>query len=91
MLHLQVLSESVSKALTLTGGSEVAETAHFINMMDKFFDTVNVSNYTNGIRKRKPFQHPYRSGKDFRLKVNFHIFKINNYISKIRFLIYTVA
>ena len=65
----QVLSESVSKALQLTGGAEVEETAKFAGMFDKFFDALNVSNYTEGVRHRKPFQLPYRSASDFRLKV----------------------
>lgn len=64
-----MLSESVSKALQLTGGPEVAETAHFVDYMDKFFDSLNVSNYTNGIHKRKAFQLPYLSAKDKRLEV----------------------
>ena len=66
---LQVLSCSVSKALTLLGGSEASETAEFCDVFDKFFDALNVSNFTNGKHHRKPFQNPYRSGTDFRLKV----------------------
>ena len=69
-VYLQVLSESVSKALQLTGGSKVEETAQFVLMMDKFLDSLNVSNFTHGIHSRKPFQLPYRSGSDHRLKVN---------------------
>ncbi len=69
-MYLQVLSESVSKALQMTGGSEVEETARFALMMDRFFDSLNVTNFTNGIHKRKPFQLPYRSGSDKRLKVS---------------------
>ena len=38
----QVLSESVSKALTLRGGEATAETARFLLMIDKFFDYTNV-------------------------------------------------
>ena len=45
VLLSQVLSESVSKALKLTGGKEASETAKFVDMMDKFFDTMNVCNY----------------------------------------------
>jgi hypothetical protein len=65
----QVLSESVSQALYLTGGGEAFETAYFIGMVDKFFDCLNVVFYEQGRRKRKPFQQPYRSKHDFRLKV----------------------
>lgn len=66
---LQVLSESVSKALKLTGGMEATETARFVEMMDKFFDTMNVRNYTQGVHKRKRFQMPYTTSKDMRLRV----------------------
>ena len=65
----QVLSESVSKGLQLIGGQEAAGTAKFFEMMDKFFDCMNVRNYTQGIHKRKRFQMPYTTSKDMRLEV----------------------
>ena len=68
----QVLSESVSKALVLTGGQEAQGTAKFVALMDKFFDILNVSNFTNGTRNHKPFQHPYRHGDDVRLTVSLY-------------------
>ena len=34
-MHLQVLSESVAKALKFLGDSNVQETARFIELMDK--------------------------------------------------------
>ena len=68
----QVLSESVSKALVLTGEQEAQETAKFVALIDKFFDILNVSNFTNGTRNRKPFQHPYRHGDDARLTVSLY-------------------
>ena len=68
---MQVLSETISKALQLTGGPEATETVRFISMFDKFFDCVNVANFTSGRFKRKVFQQPYQSGEDFRLKVLF--------------------
>ncbi|KAL5469038.1 hypothetical protein EMCRGX_G030227 [Ephydatia muelleri] len=67
-LAAQVLSESVSQALHLTGGDEASETAHFIGLMDKFFDALNVHNFSHGARALKPFQMPYTSRTDFRLK-----------------------
>ena len=67
---MQVLSESVSKALTLTGGEKTQETARFTSFLDKFFDSLNVSNFCNGKKQRKPFQDPYRSSSDFRLNVS---------------------
>lgn len=68
-LTTQVLSESVHKALVATGGEAAQGTAHFVIMMDRFFDCLNVNSFTAGKHKRKPFQNPYRSGLDFRLKV----------------------
>ena len=68
---IQVLSESVSKALQLTGGEEVSETAKFVQMMGHFFDCLNVNSFNKGKQRRKEFQDPYRYGSDFRLKVCF--------------------
>ena len=65
ILNLKVLSESVPKGLTLLGGENVSATAHFVAIFDKFFDCFNVSHFDNGKLKRKPFQAPYRSPKDF--------------------------
>lgn len=64
------MSESVYKALLLTGGEEAEGTAEFVYMFDCFFDCLNVSSYTAGKRKRKPFQDPYTSPTDFRLEVS---------------------
>ena len=55
--HAQVLSESVSQALYLTGGSEAFETAYFVGMIDKFFDCLNVVFYEQGRQKRVPFYY----------------------------------
>ena len=63
------MSDTVSKALQLTGGSEVQETAKFVLMADCFFDCLNVNSYDTGRLKRKVFKQPYRSATDFRLKV----------------------
>ena len=54
----------------MTQGVEAEETAKFVEYMDKFFDALNVSNFTEGKKKRKPFQNPYRSDTDFRLTVS---------------------
>eukprot|EP00731_Ephydatia_muelleri_P006390 Em0003g638a len=67
-LAAQLLSETVAKALRLSGDPAVQETAQFVSMFDKFFDALNVSNYNSGVKKKKTFQQPYRSGDDFRLK-----------------------
>ena len=67
---MQVLSESVSKALTLTGDDRTHETARFTSFLDNFFCSLNVSNFCNGKKQRKPFQDPYRSSSDFRSNVS---------------------
>lgn len=64
-----MLSESVFHALLEVGGDEVAETARFCQMMDRFFDSLNVTNYSECYKKLKPFRMPYRSVEDFRFKV----------------------
>ena len=54
----------------LTGGSEAQETAKFTAIFDKFFDLLNVGNFTMGMHSRKRFKHPYRHPDDFRLAVS---------------------
>lgn len=66
---MKVLSESVSKALPLAVGQQASETAQFAAIFNKFFDTLNVNNFTNGTRYRNPSMHPYQHGEDERLKV----------------------
>ena len=66
-----MLSESVGKAIQLTGGNDAQETANFILLFHKFFDMLNVSNFT----KKKPFQYPYHTGDDHRLKVCYFLSK----------------
>ena len=63
------MSSTISSALLYAGNSEVFETAYFIEKVDKFFDCLNVSNFTQGKHSRKPFQEPYRNADDTRLKV----------------------
>ena len=65
-----MLSSSVSKALSILFGNEAAGTATFVEMADKFFDALNVHNYSHGASKLKPLQVPYTS-EDARLKVCF--------------------
>ena len=64
------MSDTVAKALRLTGGEEAKETANFIEMVDKLFDCLNVSSLSRGKLQRKPFVQPYRSCNDFRLAVH---------------------
>ena len=65
-----MLSESVLKGLTSVW-DDASETGYFAEMIDKFFDALNIHNYNHGARSRKSFQLPYTSGDDHRLKVNF--------------------
>ena len=69
----QVLSNSVAQALRLTGGEEMTETAKFADMFDKLFDCLNVSNFSEGKKARKPFKDPWRKG-DRRLKVSMYFY-----------------
>ena len=59
----------MANALKKTGSDKVSETIRFVDMMDKLFDVFNVSSYDEGKKKRKPFQDPYRSADDYRVKV----------------------
>ena len=69
MIHIQVLSNTVSKAIETRGKAETEETAKFVDMFNKFFDCLNISNFTAGIQSRNPFKSPYCKDTDFRLKV----------------------
>ncbi len=64
----QVLSQSVATALRVHV-KEAEETANFAEMFDKYFDLLNVTNYTKCITKQKKFQQPYRWANDARLVV----------------------
>ena len=67
------MSNTVSKALELFVGEEAKETAKFASMFDRFFDCMNVTNFSAGTHSQNPFKSPYRSATDFRLKVNVFI------------------
>lgn len=59
----------MSKALNLICGDKASETAKFVAHADKFFDCLNVHNYSHGVSALKTFQLPYQSNDDLRLKV----------------------
>ena len=78
-----MLSKTVSKALTFTFGDEAQETAKFIDQMDKFFDSFNVSSFDQGRKTRKPFHKPYikpknEDSEDVRLQVAITYISITN-------------
>lgn len=66
----------MANALEHTKGNEVEETVKFVRMIDKFFDCLNVNSFTQGKHKRKPFQEPYRSKDDFRIKVHMQLISL---------------
>ncbi len=68
---MQVLSNSVAKALQLTQGDEVAETITFVDKFNKFFDTLNVSSISAGKLKRSPFKDV-----SFRLQAEGNILRV---------------
>ena len=47
----------MAKPLQLTG-DDVVETVRFITMMDKFFDCLNVNNFSTGNKNKEPFKQP---------------------------------
>ena len=51
-------------------GSELEETADFIEKMDQFFDCLNVSSLSGGNKHLKTNRYPYRSSTDERLTVS---------------------
>lgn len=57
-MYIQVLSQSISDALSLFCGTEAEETAVFVDMLDKWFDEVNTCNFTDGQYQRKPLKTP---------------------------------
>ena len=59
------VSMCVFVSLLVMRNSEVFETAYFIEKVDKFFNCLNVSNFTQGKHSRKPFQEPYRNADEF--------------------------
>ena len=55
-------------ALCLIGGAAVEQTANFVEMMDRFFDCMNVNMFTAGKHKRNLFKDCLQPN-DFRIKV----------------------
>lgn len=60
-LAAQVLSASVAAVLKSFGPPEAAATAKFCEMIDGYFDCLNVRSTTEHLKKRKPFLAPYTS------------------------------
>ena len=73
-LAAQVLSSSVAQALIAFGPVEAAGTAKFCNMMDQFFDCMNVRNTKEHILKIKPFLKPFSDVNDQRFDWLLNVF-----------------
>ena len=65
-LAAQVLSASVAAVTKSFGPPEATATAKLCEMVDSFFDCLNVRSSTEHERKRKPFLVPYTSLTDGR-------------------------
>ena len=65
-LAVQVLSNSVSKALRLYGPPEALGTSIYCEMFDNFFDCTNVRNNEEWKKKSKDFLKPYTDVNDAR-------------------------
>ena len=65
-LAAQVLSSTMAAVLKAFGPPEAAGTAKLCEMVDGFFDCLNVRSKTEHVRKRKPFLAPYTSLQDER-------------------------
>ena len=59
IMLIQVLSSSVSKALTLFVGEDAMATAKFTEMFDRFFDCQNVFYFSEGKDFYNSFKTPY--------------------------------
>lgn len=68
-LAAQVLSASTATVMRLYGPPESQGTAKFCEMIDKFFDCLNVRSTKEHERKRKPFLAPYRDVDDDRYNI----------------------
>ena len=71
--NVQVLSTTVAKALRFTFGDAAKETAKFVETADKLFDCFNVSSFSQGKKKRKAFQQPYRNKPNFEKEPDFRL------------------
>ena len=71
---VQVLSRSMATVLREFGGAEASETGHYCELMDRFFDCVNVRSIREGDHKRNPDLKPYYTVDDERLHWLEHVF-----------------
>ena len=68
----------IANAMNVHLKGESSVTANFIRNMDKFFDVMNVTNYTSCYKQFKKFKAPYQWSKDLRLEVNIFTISIDS-------------
>ena len=75
--YVSALSESVAKALLFYRDSEHKEdrvaTEEFALLMDRFFDTFNVRDMTEGKKTRKSARDPSWKGSNWRFRVSIYV------------------
>ena len=66
-LAAQILSSTMTSVLNHHGGNELSHTSKYCNIIDQFFDCMNVRIVSEHIRKRKKKVAPYTAVDDERL------------------------
>ena len=72
---VQVLSNTVASELKLYGGAEASETATFIELMDKFFDSFNVLSLSKEKTEKKIISATLQEVDRFSIKSKSHTCK----------------
>ena len=73
VMHLQVLSSSVAKAMEIMGDTSLSETIRFVKVFDRFSDCLNVTSLSGGRKALKADLYPYRTPNDSRFQVSYSI------------------
>lgn len=66
-MNVRLAAQVLSKTIMKYGPKEASETAKFCNLIDSFFDILNVRNNTEFQHKDKPLLPPFYSADDSRL------------------------
>ena len=66
-LAAQILSSTMTSVLNHHGGNELSHTSKYCDIIDQFFDCMNVRIVSEHIRKRKKKVAPYTAVDDERL------------------------
>ena len=75
-LAAQILSSTTASVLTHHGGNELSGTSKYCDVIDQFFDCMNVQSVSEHIRKRKDKVAPYTDIDDERFDWLFNVFKL---------------